>query len=57
MVVIHSLFAYRVVSGIVMTAMTIPAIFGNMLIITTMLAVRKKNPGYFLIACKETSLS
>ena len=52
MVEIESMITYRVVSGVIMSLMTILAIFGNILIIITLVAVKKKNPGYFLIACE-----
>ena len=52
MVKIENMITYRVISGVIMCLMTILAIFGNIIIIITLVAVRKKNPGYFLIACK-----
>ena len=58
MVEIENMTTYRAISGVIMSLMTTVTIFGNILIIITLVAVRKKNPGYFLIACEysETSL-
>ena len=52
MVEIENMVTYRLVCGFIMFFMMIFAIFGNIIIIITLVAVKKKNPGYFLIACK-----
>eukprot|EP00116_Pleurobrachia_bachei_P018971 sb/3479233/ len=43
---------YQALSGAIIGLMIVPATIGNLLITVTMVAVKKKNPGYFLISCQ-----